>query len=143
MIGLLLAVLFAASDVPVRQTVCGGVGVTRFGHTFVYDGAPDLMEDVSFQEGNENPREKVTPKETRELTFNYVGADATRMPISSDRAELYEEPVNLIDGDAGTTWLSHGQMRADGLPDVRQSLRPGGPGRPVHGVVGGRVRRGV
>lgn len=107
---------FAASDVPVRQTVCGGVGVTRFGHTFVYDGAPDLMEDRSFQAGNENPREKVTPKETRELTFNYVGADATRMPISPDRAELYEEPVNLIDGDVETTWLSHGQMRADGQP---------------------------
>ena len=108
--------LFAASDVPVRQTMCGGVGVTRFGSTFVYDGAPDIMPNVSFQLGNDNAREKVVPKETKDLTFNYVGAATTRMPISADRAELYEEPVHLIDGDLQTTWISHGRTRKDGEP---------------------------
>ena len=97
-------VVRAASDTPARQTVCGGVGVTRFGSTFVYDGAPDLMRDATLQAGNANPREKVVPKETHELGFNYVGVATTRMPFSADRAEQPAEPVHLIDGDPETFW---------------------------------------
>ena len=51
----------AASDRLVRQTTCGDVGVSRFGSTFVYDGAPDLMRDAPLQEGNGSPVEKVRP----------------------------------------------------------------------------------
>ena len=106
-------VVRAASDTPARQTVCGGVGVTRFGSTFVYDGAPDLMRDATLQAGNANPREKVVPKETHELGFNYVGVATTRMPFSADRAEQPAEPVHLIDGDPETFWGSHGFCRKD------------------------------
>lgn len=92
---------------------CGDVGVSRFGSTFVYDGAPDLMRDAPLQEGNASPVEKVRPKETRELDFNYIGAASTRMPFSDDRAELPAEPVHLIDGDPDTFWCTHSFSRKD------------------------------
>ena len=95
------------------SAACGDVGVSRFGSTFVYDGAPDLMRDAPLQEGNGSPVEKVRPKETRELDFNYIGAASTRMPFSDDRSELPAEPMHLIDGDPDTFWCTHGLSRKD------------------------------
>ena len=39
------------------QTWCGGVPVKSFGGTWIYAGAPDLLDDISFQKGNATPRE--------------------------------------------------------------------------------------
>ena len=98
------------------QTRCGGVPVKEFGGTWIYCGAPDIMDDATLQQGNARPREKVAPKPTQELKGNYFGANATRMPCLSANMGLCEEAVHLIDGDAQTCWMSLTQPRCDVQP---------------------------
>ena len=98
------------------QTRCGGVPVKEFGGTWIYCGAPDIMDDATLQQGNARPREKVAPKPTQELKGNYFGANATRMPCLSANMGLCEEAVHLIDGDVQTCWLSAAQTRCDMQP---------------------------
>ena len=102
----------------VPQTKCGGVGVTAYAGTWIYDGAPDLLDDVSFQRGNDSPREKVAPRPSQKLKSNYFGVNTTRMPCLNRNIYLPEEAVHLIDGDVGTCWLSEAQPRADMQPIV-------------------------
>ena len=98
------------------QTRCRGVPVKEFGGTWIYCGAPDIMDDAMLQQGNARPREKVAPKPTQELKGNYFGANATRMPCLSANMGLCEEAVHLIDGDAQTCWMSLTQPRCDVQP---------------------------
>jgi len=109
---ILVAVLVARAErVPVfeegvPQTMCGGASVTAYGGTWIYAAAPDLLDDVSFQQGNATPREKVAPKPAQALKGNYFGVNTTRMPCLNKNLELLEEAVHLIDGDDQTCWLS-------------------------------------
>ncbi len=102
----------------VPQTKCGGVGVTAYGGTWIYDGAPDILDDVSFQMGNDSPREKVSPRPSQKLKSNYFGVNTTRMPCLNRNVYLAEEAVHLIDGDVQTCWLSEAQPRSQMQPIV-------------------------
>ncbi len=102
----------------VPQTRCGGVGVTAYAGTWIYDGAPDILDDASFQQGNDSPREKVAPLPSQKLRSNYFGVNTTRMPCLKKNIYLPEEAVHLIDGDLGTCWLSEAQPRAQMQPIV-------------------------
>ena len=95
------------------QTCCRGVPVKEFGGTWIYGGAPDLMEDVTFQQGNAHPREKIAPKPAQALKGNCFGVNTTRMPCLSENMGLCEEAVQLIDGDVQTCWLSAPHQRCD------------------------------
>ena len=106
----------AASWAPVEQTRCGEGAVMRFGTTFVYGEAPDLTRGGTLQAGNSSPVEKVHPRPTKELEYNYIGVATTRMPHSPERAELPEESVHLIDGNRETCWIAHGLRRGDQEP---------------------------
>lgn len=122
----LVAVLAARAEaerVPVfeegvPQTMCGGASVTAYGGTWIYAAAPDLLDDVSFQQGNVAPREKVAPKPAQALKSNYFGVNTTRMPCLNKNLELLEEAVHLIDGDDQTCWLSEAQPRSDMQPII-------------------------
>ena len=111
----------AKSAVPVFedgvvQTRCLDVPVKAFGGTWIYCGAPDLMDDVPLQKGNVRLREKVLPKPAQDLKGNFFGVDTTRMPCLSENMGLCEEAVHLIDGDVQTCWLSAAQTRCDMQP---------------------------
>ena len=55
-----------------EQTRCKGVPVKSYGGTYIYGGAPDLVECASFQQGNGSPLERIKPKPSQELESRYV-----------------------------------------------------------------------
>ena len=132
-----------ASDEPVPAAEAGGVPVTRFGYTWVPEEAPDLLPDRTLQRGNENPREKVRPKSSGEISSNFIGLNSTRMPRSRAADIQPLEAVNLIDGNRESCWMSRGQRRADVFPvwirldfpvertieKITLRTRPNGPAR--------------
>ncbi|MDZ7616621.1 MAG: discoidin domain-containing protein [Patescibacteria group bacterium] len=103
----------AQSERPQVQTHCGDVPIKRFGYCWVLGEGPDLLDDVSFQVGNEAPRVKVRPKESGQIGRNYLGVTTTRMPRSPENDYLPLEAIHLIDGNLQTCWMSHGQSRGD------------------------------
>ena len=116
-------VVAAMAAIPVfeegqEQTCCRGVPVKSYGGTYVYCGAPDLVEGASFQQGNGSPLERIKPKPSQELESNYFGVNTTRMPCLEENQERCEEAVHLIDGDLQTCWLSGAQVRCDMQPVV-------------------------
>lgn len=100
------------------QTVCEGAAVKSFGGAWIYQGAPDIADDTTFQAGNANAREKVAPKSSKELKSNYFGVCSTRMPCLFENIELPEEAIHLIDGDDQTCWMSEAQPRSRLQPAV-------------------------
>jgi len=114
--GLLAACGCPVYEDGVEQTRCGGVPVMRFGHTWIYAGAPQLIPDATFQVGNDHPRERIRPRGSRELTDNYIGVCTTRMPCLQAGHEMPTEAIHLIDGNDRTCWMSDCQTRGDNQP---------------------------
>ena len=105
-----------ASERPQVQTTCGGVPIKRFGFCWVLGEAPNLLDDVSLQVGNNAPRVKVHPKDSSQIKRNYLGVTTTRMPRSTENDYLPVEAIHLIDGNLQTCWMSRGQSRPDAQP---------------------------
>ncbi|MHB0856483.1 MAG: discoidin domain-containing protein [Anaerolineae bacterium] len=103
-----------ASDRPVIHAYCNDVPIRRFGFTWMLEEAPDLVDDVSLQLGNDAPRTKVHPKKSWEIRSNRLGATTTRMPRTPENDYLPEEAIHLIDGNTETCWSSRGRT----LPNV-------------------------
>jgi len=104
------------SEQPQVQATCDGVPIKRFGFCWVLGEAPDLLDDVTFQLGNANPRVKVHPKDSSQIKRNYLGVTTTRMPRSTENDYLPLEAIHLIDGNLQTCWMSRSQTRPDVQP---------------------------
>lgn len=104
------------SEQPQIQAYCKGVPIKRFGFCWVLGGAPDLLDDVSLQAGNHAPFKKIDPKESRQITKNYLGVTTTRMPRSTENDYLPVEAIHLIDGSLQTCWMSRSQTQPDVQP---------------------------
>jgi hypothetical protein len=91
--------------------------VRHIGDLPVLKVSPDFYPDVEIQAGTNNPAEKITPKTSREITHNYVGATPPRLP----RSEAYDlqpfQRVHLLDGDHETLWMNRGQARPNVQPE--------------------------
>ncbi len=105
-----------AGETPQVQGACEGVPIKRFGFCWVLGQAPDLIDEVPFQVGNNNPRTKVHPKDSSQIGRNYLGVTTTRMPRSSENDYLPLEAIHLIDGNLATCWMSRSQTHADVQP---------------------------
>ena len=103
---------------PIVQTAVDGCAVVRFGTVSMLSGAPWLWNDVTFQKGNGNPREKFPLKTSREIKGGYIGVNTTRTPAEESFYPRYSEPVHLIDGNLDSSWMSEGQPRGDCQPIV-------------------------
>ena len=104
------------SEQPQVQATCDGVPIKRFGFCWVLGEAPDLLDDVTLQLGNANPRVKVHPKDSSQIKRNYLGVTTTRMPRSTENDYLPLEAIHLIDGNLQTCWMSRSQTRPDVQP---------------------------
>ena len=105
-----------ASEQPRKQTECNGVPIQRYGFCWVLSEAPNLLDDVSFQLGNESPRIKIRPKPSGKIKRNYLGVTTTRMPRSTENDYLPLEAIHLIDGNPRTCWMSRAQTHNDVQP---------------------------
>ena len=105
-----------ASEEPQVQANCNGVPIKRFGFCWVLGEAPNLLDDLSLQAGNNALRVKVHPKDSSQIKRNYLGVTTTRMPRSTENDYLPVEAIHLIDGNLETCWLSRGQSRPDAQP---------------------------
>ncbi len=83
--------------------------IYRFGDLFVNALCPDFELDVALQEGNTRPRVKIQPKKSWELKDNRIGASTPGEPRSALADFQPWLPINLIDGDPRTFWVSRGQ----------------------------------
>ena len=105
-----------ASEQPQVQATCDGVPIKRFGFCWVLGEAPNLLDDMPLQLGNDAPRVKVHPKDSSQITRNYLGVTTTRMPRSTENDYLPLEAIHLIDGNCQTCWMSRAQTRPDVQP---------------------------
>ncbi|MHB1295955.1 MAG: discoidin domain-containing protein [Anaerolineae bacterium] len=105
-----------ASDKPVIYGNCNGIPIRRFGFTWMLEEAPDLVDDVALQVGNDAPRTKVHPKKSWEIRNNRIGATCTRMPRTPENDYMPEEAIHLIDGDTETCWSSRGRTMGNVEP---------------------------
>ena len=101
------------SEQPVIQGECNGIAIRRFGFTWMLEEAPDLVDDVPMQVGNDASRTKLLPKKSWEIRSNRLGATTTRMPRTPENDYLPLEAVNLIDGSTDTCWSSRGRTQPD------------------------------
>ncbi|MDO4576214.1 MAG: discoidin domain-containing protein [Planctomycetia bacterium] len=115
-LGLYADETFLTSDPPTQQTRCNGEPVVRFGKTWIYGQAPDLLEIRTLQQGNTNRLEKVRPKKSSEITWNGIGINTSGMPRSRTNDYQPCEPIHLIDGDVETCWMSRGKRLPDAEP---------------------------
>jgi hypothetical protein len=83
------------SEQPQVQATCDGVPIKRFRFCWVLGEAPDLLDDVTFQLGNANPRVNVHPKDSRQIKRNCLGVTTTRMPRSTENDYLPLEAIHL------------------------------------------------
>ena len=79
------------------ETICDGVPIYGFGSTFVYGLNPNYIEDVIYQDDNENK----------------MGSTTTRGPRTVKNDDQLWLPVWLLDGNPNTCWCSHGQIKAN------------------------------
>ena len=104
------------SEPPVVRTNSNGAPVYAYGYTYISSEAPDLTNDATLQDGNENAITKIQLKHSDEIKSNYVGINTTRVPRVSENEYLPVECVNLIDGNPMTCWLSKTQSTSTLTP---------------------------
>lgn len=79
--------------------------------------SPDFYPQTQIQANNTNPKTKIRPKRSQDISHNYVGTTPPRLP----RSEAFDlQPfrrVHLIDGDRSTLWMNRGQARANVQPE--------------------------
>jgi hypothetical protein len=95
------------------QASCGGVPVYALGYTHFLAESPQLVDDARVQIGCKSPCMKVPLKKSWEISSNYLGATAPRMPRTVHNDYLPLEAIHLIDGDGQTCWCSKSQTRGD------------------------------
>lgn len=100
---------------PVR-TLCDGVPVYGYGHTYILGESPTFAEGVRLQEGNDSPQKKIKPKKSWEIKANKLGAATSRMPRTALMDPQPQLSIHLIDGDHDTFWCSRAQARPDVEP---------------------------
>jgi hypothetical protein len=87
--------------------------VYSIGNAYITAVSPDFETDPVLQVDNSNPRSKIRPKKSWELSSNNIGGCSPSLP-RSDRMDF--EPfswIHLIDGDPNTAWCSRGQNFPD------------------------------
>lgn len=104
------------SEPPVVRTNADGSPVYGYGYTYISSAAPDLLDSVKLQEGNQGELKKLRLKHSDEIGSNYMGCNTTRMPRISDNDYMPVECVNLIDGNPMTCWLSKTQPVSTLMP---------------------------
>ena len=100
----------------VQRATCAGVPIYHFGFTPVYGICPDFETNVVIQKGNTNPQIKIKPKKSWEIAQNGIGWHLNSAPRSPQSDYQWFLPVNLIDGDPSTAWISRGQTRPNYEP---------------------------
>ncbi len=101
---------------PVTRANEGGVPITMYGYTPVYNAPPDITDETGMQENNINKAKKINLKESSELKSNYIGVCTTRMPRVPEKNYQSLQVVNLIDNNPETCWCSHIRIRPDEYP---------------------------
>ena len=99
---------------PIIATSEEGVPVRSYGELYVYDQSPDFQPHNTIQFNNANPKEKIQPLKSWEIDSNLFGATPPRMPRAAHTDRQFQLPINLIDGNPETWWVSLGQ----GMPNV-------------------------
>lgn len=102
---------------PVVATNSDGTQVRSYGNLDVLDVAPDLQPDNEMQLGNKNPKTKIQPKKSWEIGDNFFGATPPRVPRSIQTDRQFYLPINLIDGNPKTYWVSRGQPQPNIEPE--------------------------
>lgn len=90
-----------------------GEPVYAFGYTYVYGVSPDFQPNVTAQEGNNSPTQKIRPKKSWQIESNLFGSTPAREPRSAAYDDQPLLGVHLIDGDIRTCWASRGQNQPD------------------------------
>jgi len=93
------------------------VPIYGYGELFVYGLPPDFQPGNEMQVGNRDERRKIRPKKSWEIKSNYFGATPPRVPRTAHMDYQFNLPVNLIDGEPETCWVSRGQPRPDQQPE--------------------------
>ena len=106
----------AVFDEPQQRAVCRGVPVWAYGYTYVLQSGPDLVDGLQIQRDNHNPQTKIPLKKSWQITSNYLGATAPRMPRTPENDYLPLEPINLIDGDLESCWSSRTKYAPNAEP---------------------------
>jgi hypothetical protein len=99
---------------PVIATSDTGDLIRSYGEMFVLDKSPDFYPEHILQVGNPKPKKKIQPLKSWEFGSNYFGATPPRVPRTMHTDKQFQLPVNIIDGNPKTWWVSRGQ----GAPSV-------------------------
>jgi len=93
-----------------------GVPIYAYGPVFIYGVSPDFETGVILQEGAQTPQKKIKPKKSWQMGENYSGSLVSYEPREPRNDFQPTLPVNLIDGDASTFWMTRGEAQPDVMP---------------------------
>src|SRR5260370_34123007 len=91
--------------------------IYEIGDLAVLSVSPDLAPNELLQKGATQALEKIQPKLSSEIKWNYVGTTPPRLPRSPESDLQPFLPFHLQDGDPETLWMSRGQARASVQPE--------------------------
>jgi len=120
--------IFAQSDgrrpAPIVAMSEDGVPIRAYGELYVNDVSPDFIGKTdrggggnAIQLGNAGPKMKIQPLKSWEIGNNYFGTTPPRVPRTAQTDRQFFLPINLIDGNPGTHWVSRGQGQAGIEPE--------------------------
>jgi hypothetical protein len=94
----------------------GGVPIYAYGSVYIYGVSPDFESRLIIQHSAPGPQKKVKPKKSWEMGENHLGSMVSYQPREPRNDIQPILPVNLIDGDANTFWMTRGEAQPDVMP---------------------------
>src|SRR5262249_11808492 len=101
------------SKAPVIATSQENAPIYGYGDLAGYGVSPELRPGAITKQKNENPKPKLQPKKSWEIQDNMFGAPPPRVPRTPQTDRQFNLPINLIDGNPKTSWVSRGQAQPD------------------------------